>query len=326
MLAAIENAQSRVHLEVYAFRCDVVGIRFFKALTDAAARGVTVRVTLDGWGSAWDGSSLVQRLRRGGCRAEVYHPLRRLFSGSFRRNHRKLLLVDDEVAFLGGINLTSQYSGLEGWEDLGLELRGPVPAWLGKRLRGERAAIPGGPVHIFLSGSGGGRRLRKRYLQAIQKAHRSIHMAHAYFLPDRGLLRSLTAASRRGVEVTLLLPGWSDVPFLRIATRSLYPTLQSAGIRILELHQNILHSKSAVVDGGLALMGSFNLDPLSLANLEALVEIHDPGICLEVEQWMEARGSEALPAPAHQGRWNLFVGMCLRRIAGAVGRLLAMPR
>jgi cardiolipin synthase len=335
MLDAIARARDTVRLEVYSFAHDAVGHRFVEALTAAARRGVRVAVVLDGWGSAADGAVVSERLSAGGCEVAIYNRLAALLAGRFRRNHRKLLLVDDAVAFLGGINIGLDYGdpanpGGPRWRDLALEIDGPVAAALAARLRGRRSPTPAGPVHVHLSGLGGGRRLRRRYLKAIGAARRSLTIAHAYFLPDQRLVRSITAAARRGVAVTLVLPGRSDVPLAGAASRRLYRRLLRAGVQIREWSETVLHAKAAIADGRRLLLGSFNLDPFSLKNLEALVEVDDVDVARAGEAWMErlVAGSrlitaERLERGSRLQRWALdAVGLWVLRGAHLVARLL----
>jgi cardiolipin synthase len=123
-------------------------------------------------------------------------------------------------------------------------------------------------------------------VKAIGRATKSVSLAHAYFLPDHRLVRSLTAAARRGVRVLLLVPGRSDVPLARAATRRLYRKLLSAGIQIFEWTESVLHAKALVVDERRMLIGSFNLDPLSLVNLEVLVDVEDPAVAAKGYAWI----------------------------------------
>ncbi len=316
MLQAIRQARQSVYLEVYHFAREGVGDEFRRALSDAALRGVRVQVVLDGWGSALDGRWLQGMLEPDGAEVRIYHPLSSLWLGRVRRNHRKLLRVDGEVAVLGGINVADEY-GVAGpglapdlaatspaWLDLAVEVRGPAAAWLEARLRGERTPRPRDPVQIHLSGIGGGRRLRRLYLRAVGGARREILAAHSYFLPDRRFMRSLTAAARRGVGVTLLLAGRSDVPLSRIGTVRLYRKLLAGGVRIREWTSSVHHAKLAVVDGHRLLLGSFNLDPYSLANLESLVEIDDRATAEAARLWFEeraARAREVVPEEVARG-------------------------
>lgn len=342
MLQAIHGARQSVHLEVYHLAREGVGDAFREALSRAALRGVRVRVIVDGWGSALDGRWLQSMLEPDGAEVRIYNPLSALFTGRFRRNHRKMLLVDGEVAFLGGINISDEY-GLLGpgrapdleaeapeWMDLAVEVRSPAAAWLEARLRGERPPRPEGPVQFHLSGVGGGGRLRNLYRRAFGAARSEILAAHAYFLPDRRFVRSITAASRRGVAVRLLLAGRSDVPLSRAATTRLYRRLVQAGVEIREWTRSVHHAKVAVIDGETVLLGSFNLDPLSLANLESLVEIRDRATATAVREWFASRAALARrvdPAEVQRagpmGRLLDVVGEAVARFTERVARFVA---
>jgi cardiolipin synthase len=335
MLLSIEQARRTVPLEVYAFAPGGVGARFVKALGDAAGRGVAVTAVIDGWGSALGGRAVAASLRKLGCTVQIHNRLRALLIGRLGRNHRKILLVDDEVAFLGGINIGDENVSDDfrlGWADLALEIRGPQCARLGETIRGEPWRPVDSSVRILLSGLGGGRRLRRRYLEAFASARRRIDVAHGYFLPDRGVVRAITAAARRGVRVNLLLAGRSDVPFAQAATRALYRQLFKAGVCIHEWNDSVLHAKVATVDGHLLLVGSFNLDPFSLANLEALVELDDPRLVERVEAWIEnhiarSRLMTSVEAGSLLHRWLLDpLGRLVARLAHALSRVIARRR
>jgi cardiolipin synthase len=185
---------------------------------------------------------------------------------------------------------------------------------------------------IYLCGLGGGWRLRRRYLDAFAGARHRIHVAHGYFLPDLGVVRAITAAARRGVQVRLLLAGRSDVPFVRAATRSLYRRLLAAGVSIHEWSHSVLHAKVATVDGRRLLVGSFNLDPFSLANLEALVEVADVRVVEQGEAWIQDHfeGSRSITS-VEAGSWvrRLLLdplGFLVARLAEALSRVLASRR
>ncbi|MCP3100144.1 phospholipase D-like domain-containing protein [Myxococcus sp. K15C18031901] len=325
MLEAIARARHHVHLEVYTFEREGVGARFLDALVAAARRGVRVKVTVDGWGSITTSRYLTQALREAGAKVRVYNPLTSLFMGRSWRNHRKILLVDDEVAFLGGINIGDEYAAHgddPGWADLALELRGDICRQLGAKLTAGAAALKAGPVSVFLSGFGGGHRLRRQYLAAIDGAKHAVLLAHAYFLPDAGFVRALTRAARRGVKVSLLLAGRSDVVFARAATMRLYGNFLRAGVHIHEWTESTLHAKAAVVDGRHLLVGSFNLDPLSLVNLETLVEVREPGVAAQAALWLDRHVALSRPVLLDQcarspvQRWLLdVVGLAVARFA-----------
>jgi len=332
MLLAIERAQRSIHLEVYGFAPTGVGARFVEALRQASSRGVAVRVVIDGWGSAGGSGVVAAALRDAGCQVRIYNRLLGLLVGRFGRNHRKMLLVDDDVAILGGINIGDENlaEGVRvGWADLALEIRGPQCARLGQMIRREPQGAVESSLRIYLCGLGGGWRLRRRYLKAFAGAHQRIHVAHGYFLPDAGIVRAITAAARRGVEVRLLLAGQSDVPFARAATRSLYRRLLAAGVHIHEWNGSVLHAKVATVDGRRLLVGSFNLDPFSLANMEALVEVEDTAVVEQGEAWIQDHFARSptmtsVGASSWLQRWLLDpIGQVVARLADATGRVIA---
>jgi cardiolipin synthase len=188
-------------------------------------------------------------------------------------------------------------------------------------------------VRVWLSGFGGGGRLRRRYLRAFGGARRRIVVAHAYFMPDRRLVRSITAAARRGVEVKLVLAGRSDVALVKPAARRLYRRLLAAGVEIAEWTGSVLHAKAAVVDGERLLVGSFNLDPFSLANLEVLAEVEDGEVAAAGERWIRAHfaGGERIALETLRRRTLLErlvierLGPLFARIADRIRRHILRP-
>jgi len=327
MLAAIRQAQRDIHLEVYRMSATGIGGAFATALANAVRRGVGVRVVLDAWGTSRPGR-LATTLRAAGCDVEIYNPLRLGFLGRFRRNHRKLLLVDERVAFIGGINLADECAD---WADAAVEVRGLACVELARHVHRQSAAGRDPNIRILLSGLGGGRRLRRRYIKAFGSARSRVLLAHSYFLPDHSVLRSMTAAARRGVAVTLLVPGRSDVPLARAATALVYRRLLAAGVEIYEWNGSVLHAKLAAFDGERMLIGSFNLDPFSLADLEALVEARDRKATEAVERWIGRHVREArrvTEADFRQGGWwrrgvARLAGMLGLWIAHLIARLLS---
>ena len=335
MLLAIEQARRTVHLEAYAFASTGVGALFIKALGEAAKRGVGVRVQLDGWGSARSGRFVAAALRAAGCAVFIHNRIRTLFIGRFGRNHRKILLIDDEVAFLGGINIGDENvdKGVRiAWADLALEIRGPQCANLRRMIHSEPGDSLAGSLRLFLCGPGGGWRLRRRYLKAFAMARQSIYLAHGYFLPDRGIVRAIARAARRGVQVQLLLAGRCDVPFARAASRSLYRQLLRAGVVIHEWNHSILHAKAVTIDGRRLLLGSFNLDPFSLANQETLVEVEDTTLVAQGEAWIadhfqRARSVTSVEAGTWVRRWvGDPIGRLTARLVDILARVMAGRR
>lgn len=299
MLEAIADARAEVLLATYMVRDDAVGERFQSALIERARAGVRVRVCYDAIGclgtvsEAW-----FQALREAGCEVLEYHPIApwRARWGFNRRNHQKLLVVDGDVGFTGGLNLGAEYApgpDGEGWVDLHARVEGPAAdeladvfarAWeVGGGapfvpLGGEDTAFEDGVRVHTLDTIGLRRRLQmnRAWRHAIAGARRSITIASAYFIPDRRLRRALRGAVRRGVRVDVVVPQDSDVPVVGLASRHLYRTLLRSGVRLYELGGPMLHAKAAVVDRCWSNIGSYNLDRRSfLHNLEAGIVVFD---------------------------------------------------
>ncbi len=330
MLAAIAGARREVFLEVYQFSPDGIGAEFIAALSAAARRGVQVRAVIDGIGSAPHATEVAVALEEAGCEVRIWGRILLLLAGRLRRNHRKILAVDGELAFVGGLNISDEYGtpvplpDERPWADLALALRGPVAAWLQEGARHERGRCPQGRVRIWLSGLGGGRRLRRRYLKSFGGALRTLDVAHAYFLPDRRLVRSMTAAARRGVEVRLVVAGASDVAVLGPAVRLQYRRLLRAGVRVSEWSRSMLHAKAAAMDGARLLVGSFNLDPISLANLEALAEVEDPATAAAGAAWIRARFGEGEEITLERiGRGSWLEQLVVEQLGGLVSALVS---
>lgn len=307
MLDAIDAAEASIHLEMYAFELDDVGEQFVAALAAASRRGVKVRAVVDGWGSLGSGALVVSRLMHAGCDATLHE-----WFGRGGRNHRKLLLVDRRVAFVGGINIGAEFAA---WDDLAVEVRGPACAALARAVDGVAGGGLSGPVRVLLQGFRSGLRLRREHLDLIAGARERLLIAHSYFIPDDAVLRALRRAVRRGVRVALLLPSESDVPLATLATRRLYRRLVPAGVRVHERTGGVLHAKAAVADGRVALVGSFNLDPLSLSNLEVLVRVEDPAFGAALEDWIVRRLERSVRITTTPRR-----GAMVDRVGDEVGR------
>jgi cardiolipin synthase A/B len=293
MLAAIGLAEHSVRLETFIFHSGEVGDVFRDALIAAQNRGVRVRVMCDAVGSIkllksyWDGF-----IAAGGEFRwfNPLHPNRLIY-----RDHRKILVVDEQVAFIGGLNIGTEYCGdgvTCGWRDLGLRIEGPLARELAdtfndlfaradcrhrrfQRMRHTRsdAVVTGDDWTLLLTGPGRGHRALRQTLAHDFSRAESIRIMSAYFLPNFRLLRELKRAAKRGARVQLILAGKSDVWLMRIATRGLYPSLLRAGIEVYEYDPQILHAKIVVVDD-VIYAGSANLDARSLSiNYEVLVRL-----------------------------------------------------
>jgi len=302
---AIEAAREEILLETFILFEDRVGCELQRRLVAAARRGVRVEATVDGYGSPSFSPGFLAELAGAGVRLHVFDPHRPLLGlrlHIFRRLHRKLLVVDGRLAFVGGINYSADHLGdfgPESKQDYAVAVRGPVVEdihafmrsrldrdgareWVRRlRVRTEepvREAQAGGAQVLFDIRDNGRHwtGIERHYRQAIRAARREIVVANAYFFPGYGFLHDLYAAARRGVEVSLILQGEPDMPIAALAARTLYHDLAAAGIRIYEYCERPLHAKVALVDEEWATVGSSNLDPLSLSlNLEANVFVRD---------------------------------------------------
>lgn len=302
---AIEAARSEVQIQTYILADDEVGGQLRERLCAAARRGVRVELLADDWGSAELGQPFRVALAAAGVRLAVFDPGLRLFGvalGMFRRLHRKLVVVDGTLAFIGGLNFCHTHlhdCGLQAKQDYALRVSGPVVAqmqqlaqhtwrpqavirplspWRQHRRQPEAPAAAGGvDAALVLRDNLQHRRdIEQQYRVAIRTARERVLIANAYFFPGQGLVRDLRRAARRGVQVHLVLQGRPDVPVARLAARLLYPLLQRAGVHIHEYMPHALHAKVAVVDDRWATVGSSNLDPTSLGlNLEANLVVRD---------------------------------------------------
>lgn len=302
MLAAIRAAREKIHMEIYILRADKIGHEFQQAFIERAKAGVQVRLIYDGLGSFGLPAKYVGELREAGVETVVFHPVApwRRRRGLNRRDHQKILIVDDEFGFTGGINIGDEYRPLEegggGWHDLHARLEGPAVFDLGRIFRRTWLACGGQPfpepelphpepsrplhraaVEVISSVRMRTRsRMRHAYLHAIRRAEESIDIMNAYFIPDRGLRRAFARAARRGVAVRVIVPSASDVAAVYYASRHLYARMMRYGVRIFEWPERMMHAKSGVIDGVWSTIGTYNLDRRSfLHNLEVGLIIID---------------------------------------------------
>ncbi|OVZ57979.1 cardiolipin synthase [Pigmentiphaga sp. NML080357] len=298
MEAAIGAARRFIHLESYIFEDDEIGNRIAELLISKRTQGVAVAVMVDDIGTLSVPPDLFERMRQAGIQVVFFNPVNPLKSrGTWsinERSHRKILVVDGEVAFVGGINLSDVYASRPvggssrsaaadkknaPWRDTHISIRGPaVPDVERVFLEGWRSQ--GGPalgdidflpqqprrgphvVRILVNkpGADDNHAIYLTLLSAINSSQRSIHITMAYFVPDPAFIAALCEAARRGVDVVLLLPGFSDFSIVLHAGRSHYEELLKAGVKIYERKDALLHAKTAVVDGVWSTAGSSNLD------------------------------------------------------------------
>lgn len=284
MLTAIGEARERVALEMYWVASGRLAERFIQALANAAARGVRVFVLLDDYGCSDLDSVDRSRLAQAGVQITLFNPLRvRLDWGNFIRDHRKMLLIDDELAFVGGAGLTDAFDGEWGWRENMLRIRGECVAdwWqLFERVWHRWSELPcpipgrkpaGSTRGRILPGSPVRRPVLAAALSDINRARVRVWLATPYFLPPVKLRRALSRAHRRGCDVRLIVPDEAhcDVPAVQAAGRRYYDWLLRRGIRLFEYHERTTHQKTLLADERVTI-GSCNYDRWGLRlNLEA---------------------------------------------------------
>jgi cardiolipin synthase len=325
MVEDIRTARDRVWLETYIYLDDMAGAAIGDALMERARAGVDVRILYDAIGSQSTASEFFEHLERSGANVHAFHSLRealwrfRPLRILNRRDHRKLLVIDDRVAYFGGMNVvdaaTDRAMGADdllptsaGWRDVHVRLTGPQQqevaesfdrSW--RRAHGEpvswkprayrKALLATGAESIQFFDFGPGRAYSsapKLFTRLIAAARRQITISMAYFLPVGGVLRALWKAPRRGVLVRVIVPGESDVPIVQHATRHLYSWLLRRRFRIYERQFNMLHSKVMVVDKIWTVVGSCNLDARSLyINLEFMAVIRSQTLARAMNRVMQ---------------------------------------
>ncbi|MFB6327116.1 cardiolipin synthase ClsB [uncultured Pantoea sp.] len=303
VFGAIQRAERTVLIETFILFEDEVGNALHRELLAAAQRGVRVEVMVDGYGSAELSDQFVNSLTSAGVRFIYYDP-RPLVMGMrtnvFRRLHRKTVVVDDVVAFVGGINFSAEHNtdyGPEAKQDYAVQVKGPVVGdiarylqqaigseqptrrwWGGRSHRPAVNATPGDAQVLYVYRDNDEHRddIEKHYMEMLRKAKREVIIANAYFFPGYRLLREMRNAAQRGVRVKLIVQGEPDMPIVKVGAELLYNYLVDGGVEVYEYIRRPLHGKVAVCDDHWATVGSSNLDPLSLSlNLEANLIIHD---------------------------------------------------
>jgi len=324
MLAAIAQARQSIRLEMYTVRVGAAAEQFRQALIEARLRGARAQVLVDAAGSMGLPQSFWEPFRQAGGEFRWFNPLSlNLFS---IRDHRKLLVCDDQLAFIGGVNIASEYQGdgvTSGWRDLGLAMRGPLagelaaafdemfacadlrhPPFSRLRASARQKTVAAPEARLLLGGPSRNNPIKLSLRRDIERAQR-VWIICSYFLPPWRIRRALARAARRGARVRLILPGKSDVAISLLAGRSFYRRLLMAGVEIYEYQPQILHAKLFLIDG-IVYAGSANLDARGLnINYELLARLSDPALArrgaeiferdlalcrrIELESWRKAR-------------------------------------
>ncbi|HTY20304.1 MAG TPA: phospholipase D-like domain-containing protein [Geobacteraceae bacterium] len=288
LLQACGDAKGFLHLEFYMIRDDAIGSAFAETLLNAVKRGVEVCLIYDYIGCFDTPASYFGRLEEGGVRCLPFNPppFRRGIAWFDKRDHRKMAVIDGKSAFVGGINIGSEYAGcgesLAKWRDLGMRIDGPGATELEKLFRSnwheENRSIssvwdeepdpvaPMGDAELLIVNGGPHHNrswIRSAFRLAIAGASDSVRIINPYFVPGPRVLRSLLRAAARGVAVQLILPAKSDVPIVGLVGRSYYTPLLKGGIEIFEREGTVLHAKVMLIDDSWAVVGSANLDQRS---------------------------------------------------------------
>ncbi|MBS9404603.1 cardiolipin synthase ClsB [Halomonas sp. TRM85114] len=328
---SIRSARHEILLETFIIFDDQVGRGLKDALLEAAERQVRIEITVDGYGTADLNSDYIAELRAAGINMHIYDPRPRRFgmrTNLFRRLHRKIVVVDGEVAYIGGINFGADHLPEKdpmGKQDYAVRVRGPIVDDIraaAETLLLEHQAIQELPALMPAAPEVGEAAIllavrdnhthptdiEEQYLLAIRSATSRLIIANAYFFPSYRIWHELANASRRGVNVILILQGQPDRPWTKNLSSSLYNPLLSVGVRIFEYKERPLHGKIAIADHEWTTVGSSNLDPLSLSlNLEVNLFIRDTKLNREVYEHlvdiMNNSSQEVTPESAAKGPW-----------------------
>lgn len=310
LLSDVAAARRRVWLETYILEDGVAADALLEAVTEARQRGAEVRILVDDFGSMFLSARTAARFREAGVAFKRYNPVRwlaMLWQGAgryARRTHRRIVVVDERVAWTGGIAVADRWwsgAGTLSIRDAMLRVEGELVGqmalafdelWSGERLPRRRHWPKPRPGEARCIVQHPGRRLllRSELGRSLADVRQRAWLATPYFVPPRKLRRTLRHVARAGVDVRLLLPGprQHDHPAIRFASRRYYLRLLLAGIRIWEYQPTFQHAKVTLLDDGQVQVGSANLDRWSwLRNHEVMIAAHDPALCTEVADWFE---------------------------------------
>jgi cardiolipin synthase len=333
LLEAIPLAKSSVCLEFYTICDDATGRQVAEALLAAAARGVRVYLLYDYIGCFDTPTAFFKQLIKGGVSCAAFNPpaFAKGIAWLDKRDHRKVVIIDGCCAFTGGLNIANVYSGLgkikTKWRDVGIRIEGEAvlellrlfkETWTEQSLSppqgldGVSATEPAGDAKVMIINGGPHHKrsfIRSSFRLAIAGASESVTIASPYFIPGPRVLRSLLRAAGRGVQVRLLLPHKSDVPLVRLVSRSYYGQLLNNGVEIFELDSAVLHAKVLLIDESWAMVGSANMDQRSFhRNYELNVVVDSLEFGAQVADMLETDlgGARRIVLKEHERRgWQV---------------------
>ena len=282
MLDEVRRARFSINLETYIFGSDGLGTRFARALEERARAGVRCRVIVDAWGSHTLAKELESEMKKAGVQFERFRPIL-LFHRLKNRTHRKILVVDGRVGFVGGQGFDDRWDGdadsPHHWHDAAVRIEGPAVSRLqsvfAENWIGQKRTVPTGPgdypdlapageeTVICQKSSFGERNSRSAlgFDLLLHAARRQIRIENAYFIPDATVIELLTEAVRRGVRVEIIVPGArNNLGYVRDASRARYGPLLEGGVKIFEYRPTMMHAKTMVIDGIWSSVGSANID------------------------------------------------------------------
>ena len=326
LLADVAKARHHIHLEYYIYHPDQIGTALRDALVERARAGVEVRVLLDAVGSAKSSRAFMQPLTEAGGELAWFHPMRlgRIWQRPWlnMRNHRKIVVIDNRVAFTGGMNITDEQDDRQrsdAYRDLHLRIEGDAVRGLQSVFLEDWAyaneckppaiditcSAPGDiPAQVLTSGPDSSwEAIHRLHVGAIHGAQRRVWLLTPYFVPGEAAMMALTSAALGGVDVRLLVPRMSDSTFVTYAARSYYDALLAAGVKVFEYGPRLMHCKAMLVDDDLALIGSANFDHRSFRlNFEVSVLFRDAGIAAQLATLAESAFADAAPVCADRPR------------------------
>lgn len=334
LLESLNAASEEIIIQVYILENDKTGMAVMDAIVKAAQRGVQVTILADAYGSANLKSNVPQFMLHAGISLRFYSPVKLLSKWQMgMRLHHKIIVIDKQIAFTGGINLADHYSGFHwqlAWLDYGVKLKGEIVKDLwricqetGAGFRRKKSLFTSMNT-LALAGQGNMRiralqnhwfkarfAISKQYRNQIRFAKEELIIMNSYFIPSRALKRLLKNAAKRGVAVKLILGGVSDVPTVRNATRFFYGDLLKAGIKIFEYQKSVLHAKLALSDGNWICLGSYNLNHLSdFGSIECNLEMLDEAFYRTTKLELEAickQDCQEIQAPTFEQSNTLFL-------------------
>lgn len=358
MLEAIKAAKREIILEMYWVGADAVGTKFREALARKAKEGISVRVIYDAVGSLAISLSFWESLIAHGGEVREFHPLSPLrptfaVARIDQRDHRKILVVDGDHGFTGGLNLARPWlpldDGGEAWRDDMIEVVGyaaqelrtlfyktwrriwllslPIAPQQIVKFDAPRDLVPlsrhpTGKVYVLASLRRSKRNLMREYVSRINSARSSINIANSYFIPDRHVRNALYRAVLRGVRVRVLVPAKSDVAVVQFALEAMYESLLRNGVELYAFPGPMMHAKTAIIDDKWSTIGSYNLDERSRTkNLEVNIAVHDEPFAQYVRKWFDRDLVNAARVDLFEWRARPLVRRGVEAIAYALRKL-----